>query len=490
MVSNFLNAKIPSHIDWNSDDISVNIFSGTVTFDNLVVELRNRDSDDAHTKLNLTQLHISGLSYTQFIFNDTFEASKIELENPKIAYRSNIYSSPKKSASKGLVNLLKKIIVDEIAVVNGQFEIIDTAKEDVALSVKNFNFTLESAKTGPEIIKQKIPVEYDAYTFDGSKVMVDTGLFETLKVESITAQNDALTIAGVQLKSKFGKQELSKELKSERDHIDLEIPKILIKGFQHGFLEERFSVSIEDFIIENPILETYRDKLLPDNNMRKKLYSELLRNLPIDLFIDHLQITEGQVVYEELTNRGEPAGKIWFEKIEGDVNNIQSTSNNDSLTEIGLKSKFMGYSDLELYWSFNINDANDTFLAKGHLSNFNSDKADSFLRPNLGIATDGVIEQLYFTVTGNATKSSGHMKMKYRDFKVKVLDRNRSRINKLLSAIGNIFINDGSKNDTEGYRHGQIEVKRNTSKSFFNYLWLNVNDGMIDVLTGDGEEKD
>jgi hypothetical protein len=78
--------------------------------------------------------------------------------------------------------------------------------------------------------------------------------------------------------------------------------------------------------------------------------------------------------------------------------------------------------------------------------------------------------------------------MKYKEFKFEILNQ-KNRVNKFLSAIGNLFVNDGSKTDEDGFRHGKIEVKRNQNKSFFNYLWINVESGLISTLTGDGEKE-
>lgn len=81
------------------------------------------------------------------------------------------------------------------------------------------------------------------------------------------------------------------------------------------------------------------------------------------------------------------------------------------------------------------------------------------------------------------------MKMKYDDFKFNILRKKSSKVNKFLTAIGNIFIKDGDKNtNPEGFRYGDIEAERDPTKSFFNYLWINVKSGVISTLTGNGEK--
>jgi len=53
------------------------------------------------------------------------------------------------------------------------------------------------------------------------------------------------------------------------------------------------------------------------------------------------------------------------------------------------------------------------------------------------------------------------------------------------------FAKKSSKADGDGFRHGEFKVKRRTDKSFFNYLWLNVKNGLVDTMTGkDKKQKD
>ena len=53
----------------------------------------------------------------------------------------------------------------------------------------------------------------------------------------------------------------------------------------------------------------------------------------------------------------------------------------------------------------------------------------------------------------------------------------------LVSTLANIFISKTSKNDEGGFKEGSGDVNRNQTKSFFNYLWLNLKDGMLKTVT-------
>jgi hypothetical protein len=78
--------------------------------------------------------------------------------------------------------------------------------------------------------------------------------------------------------------------------------------------------------------------------------------------------------------------------------------------------------------------------------------------------------------------------MNYENFRFRVLKKDRMGVNKLLTFVGNIFTNDGSRTDKSGYRYGEIYAERDNTKSFFNYLWINVMDGIVSTLTGNGKK--
>jgi hypothetical protein len=69
------------------------------------------------------------------------------------------------------------------------------------------------------------------------------------------------------------------------------------------------------------------------------------------------------------------------------------------------------------------------------------------------------------------------------------MERDKLRVNKLITFIGNLFVDDGSRADENGYRYGTLQVERHQNKSFFNYLWISLQDGMLDVLSGNGKKE-
>jgi len=182
------------------------------------------------------------------------------------------------------------------------------------------------------------------------------------------------------------------------------------------------------------------------------------------------------------------AGALSFENLDVKISNLSNKRNVENPVQIQLNADLMGTGKFDLNWQFNVYDPKSTFLISGSLSNFNTASLNDFLVPNLRTQTTGTIDQLYFTISGDEYAATGDIKMKYEDFKFQVLNKERNGVKSVLSFIGNLFINDGSKTDIDGYRYGEISTERVKNKSFFNYLWINLQDGLLSVLTGNGKK--
>ena len=305
-------------------------------------------------------------------------------------------------------------------------------------------------------------------------------------METMDLDNSSIHITDISLFTILSKLELSKTIKYQRDHLTLDIPEIRIENHNYIVSNDSLQVNFKSLLLNAPVLEMYRDKSILENFNRRPLYAELFRELPFKVAIDSVLIKQGMVRYEENLPNDKRAGILSFEKIDASIGNLSNLKANKKNLKITVDADLMGTGDFNLDWEFNVQDTRNAFVISGGLSNFNTANLNDFLIPNLRTKTTGTIDQLYFTISGDEYAATGDIKMNYEDFKFQVLNKERSGVKKVLSFIGNLFINDGSKADSDGYRHGHISTERIKNKSFFNYLWINLEDGLIDVLTGNG----
>lgn len=484
-VEKLLTKKVPDHIHLVYDNIEVNILTGSVLITDLIMDM---NTGHVHTEMQLENIRMDGFGYFNCFFGNTIGARKIRLINPRVRYYIP-NSSQKTTSNKLLEPVTKKVFaLDHLEIVDGEITCVQKGTSGLKFMVENMDLSLENIQLDKETVLGKIPFSYGNYSLRTGKVHADLGSYEALDLSGVSLRNRVLQLSNLSLKSKYDKITLSRKLDKEHDYIDLKIPKVRLGNLDFGFRGERFFLKTTSVAIHNPTMEIYRDKLLQDDHEPKKLYSQMLRELPMDLQILELGIKDGYIAYSELVKTGTVPGEIVFSDLKASMANVINTYDNDEKTEVVAKARLMGEAPIELRWKFNSQEGGDPFLVSGTLTDFKSSSLNEFLRSNLRAEATGDVDELYFTVSGDAVSASGDMKMNYGDFAFTVLKKDRMGVNKLLTFVGNIVANDGSKSDKMGYRYGEIYAERDHTKSFFNYLWLMVMDGMINTLTGDGKK--
>ena len=487
-IANFVETKLPSHMQLEYKLIDVNVLTGTAKFKTIDFRVRAVDSLKQVTRLQIGSLEVIGLGYWQFLFNKKIALKSLNIEKPILKSYLKEKQTDTSQTDSNKIGLLKQIYIDEINVANGDVTLLKSDNDSLAMKLDSVNIKIDHVTTNDSLINSKIPVAYGSLMFEGTSLYADLGPYESLKVGKVKVDEGDITISDLKIKSKYSKTKLSWHLHKERDYIDLQIPEVSFEHIDFGIIQKKLWVSTGTGKLKGATLEIFRDKLLPDDTERKKLYSEALRKLPIQLNVPKVEISDSYIAYSERVNRETSPGKIIFDDVHAEILDIQNVPEKNEKTSVTAKALLMGEAPITLNWSFDAKKESDAFTASGTVKNFHSKNINSFLESNLRVRAKGEIQELYFTISGNSISSSGDMKMKYEDFKFSVLKKDRLRINKLLTAIGSLFVNDGSNTDENGYRYGGIKAERDPTKSFFNYLWLNVGDGLTSTIIGNGKK--
>ena len=488
-VISFLERKVPNHIDFAYDNITIDLLKGNIAFEEVVVVSLGKQTSSCEIKVNADRLSITGFSYWKLLFKKSIFLKTLTLTKPHLNFKTCPNDSDNEEANKSNpIKLLKEIFVEELIFDSGIVEIWDANEEVELISIESIDLSLKQVTTNPEIITKYVPFTFTEYKLDFQKFNAPLGEFEALKMESMVIDNSNIEINNISLATIYSKSELSKKITYQRDHINLFIPSINVEDHNYVVSNDSLQVNFKELFLTKPMLEMYRDKSRLEDFRNKPLYAELLRKLPFKVAIDSVFIEKGSIIYEEDIPNNVKAGALSFEKLDATISNLSNLVNVEDPLKIQLRANLMGVGKFHLDWQFDVQDLRNTFLISGGLSNFNTANLNDFLVPNLRTQTTGTIDQLYFTISGDDNVATGDIKMSYEDFKFQVLNKERNGIKKVLSFIGNLFVNDGSKADENGYRYGDINVERVKNKSFFNYLWINLQDGLLDVLTGNGKK--
>jgi hypothetical protein len=475
-------------IDYNS--IRVNVWTGNLEMKAPKITILGNTTSKSILHAQLKTIEIKDISYYDFLVNDEVTVDKIILDQLVAKYKHNAHVN-KDEYSKGVLDKLNQIInVETVKINNADILVSSLESDSTLLSIPKLNFELNKLQLNPKASKIEDKIAYNDFQILAKNLKWGMNEFDDLFVDSILITNNNASFSGFEIKTKYNKAYYSNILKTERDHFNLKIEAMTLKDMDFGFINKQFYLTSKEVDIVSPEAEIYRDKLVADDTSYKPMYGAMLRDLDFKLGLKAVKITNGKISYLEKVNSGNPAGRLDFVNLDATILNL-GNSNQTEETKIKLSSTFMENSILNVDWNFKVADNTDYFEFKADLSVFNADQLDQFTKANLNIDLNGELQQTYFTISGNKQTSRVDLKLKYDDFEVAVLKKNGKEKNRFLSKLVNLIVSDDSEEQKHNFRYGQNkEVERDISKSVFNFVWLNVKQGLLGAMTGDGLLKE
>lgn len=481
-LENFIQERLPENMVRSYDDITVESFGGSLIVTNASLIIKNKEDSVKHTFINVEKLKISDISYWDYMFNNEIHVEAISLENPKIVYYENRLKPSKDTVRQAVARIYKPIIVDRVQIKNTKLVIYEKGKDSTKVYATGLTVKVDGIKVDNGTVMRKIPFEYKDFEAKSDTVFVKVSPYENLSVEDFSIKNNNAIFKNLKLKTKYSKRELSRVITKERDHFDLKIKSLSIADFDFGFKHNRFFAKSKKVSLNAPLLEIYRDKLVADDPKIKPLYSKMLRDLPFELTIDSLKITDANIKYEERQKAENMGGSINFRNLDAAISNVSNTYKSPNKTTLKATANFMENTPFSVDWDFDVQNKSDTFNFKAAVGSLNASKMNSFTEPNLNVRLEGNTNKTFFTIYGNRETSTTAMKISYSDFKVTILRKNGKGKNKFLSAITDIFISKNSKKENEYYREGNAESTRDQTKSIFNFLWVSVKNALVKTM--------
>ncbi|WP_040280910.1 AsmA family protein [Psychroserpens damuponensis] len=482
--------NLPDHINLQYNNADIDLLSGNLTLENPLVTIKGQVTNEINAQIAFKSLEVNNLSYWELYRNDAINLESAKLIEPNITYyhNKNVQEQSYDAMLEG--NLKKTFNIEEFYVENAKINVFDIDNDSLLFSSEHLNIKLSSI-TSKSSESSKLPFVIGDFNFSTKNLKYQLNDFDDLFVKSIDINDKNSKLSEVKIQTKYSKQGLSKQLKTERDYIDLSINSIDIKN-QNVVLKKgmrsRFEANQIDFNTLD--LEVYRDKLIADDVKHKPLYSKMLRELGFDLDLNKVSINNGQIVYEEKVKIDKPAGKLEFSNFDATIKNVSNNDADTLKTTINISTIFMKDTPLNVNWNFDVSDINDRFMFKADIGLLQAEHLNQFMQPNLNLKLEGALLKTYFTIDGTVNTSQVDLKTDYDQFDVIILKDDGKEKNKFLSGLVNLFISKDSKNETDDFRESDTKtVDRDKTKSVFNYVWKNAQSGLLSAMAGDGKKE-
>lgn len=240
----------------------------------------------------------------------------------------------------------------------------------------------------------------------------------------------------------------------------------------HGYFRDTLA-HIATLHIENPIINVYRDKRPPrEPNVIRPLPVTMLKNLQLKLKVDSILVHNGQVQYEELSEKTGRAGIIGISQLNASLAGIKSHDHQpaDSL-KLHADAWIMDSIRVNLRLHESYTDPLAAFHMTTKVSPANLMILNKVVEPLASVRIrSGHLDTLTLRAIGREHLSYGEMRMLYRKLNVQFLqagdEEKRSFVTKMITFIANSFV---IKNRNQ-HKTGIIYFERLRDRSIFNYM--------------------
>lgn len=480
------NNKTPYEIGYKN--LTVHIWSTSIEADTVVVTPKvkpKNSSEKIGIYATINKLSVTDFSIWKLLFSNSLSAQSITISNPEILlyYKKEKDKDRLSRVKNEVVAPFEQIIkVSDIFVKNATVTMLKTETNKVFFDAKNISMNIEGIKIDNNTLSQKIPFQYDTYDLQIDSILYQPDAFYKFKMDHLRIKNDRLNAENFQMLPLLSRREFVKAVAKEKDMFIVKAKKIDVTTLHWGFKKEQMYFDTQKIVLDGVDANIYRNKIPADDLSKKKLYSELLRNLKFAMTIENFEMRNSKLVYEEEVNFEKGPAILTFDRFNLKASNIQSglgLTKTDDL-KIKIDCIFMKNSALNVDWKFNILDKSDSFNIKGTIANFDLNAMKRFTEPYLNASFDGEFKKYQFDIWGNDVNSKGNASLFYKNLDVTFYQKKEPhKESKVKSTIANWII---KKDSDQEAKTATMELERIQEKSFYNFLWRNVAESLKKIL--------
>lgn len=448
--------------------------------------------------IQISKLYIDGLSPTDFINSSTFDLKQIKVDSPiiivthqkrnyNIKDTSSFYSriAPNQEAYS-----LKSLMLN-----NADLRIVNKDKGGTTSSFKNLSIFLDDIKIDESTIRDSTRFLFakDANLYLGNYVSNTSNKKYTFSIDSVALkpQLGTMKVKGLRLKPIDTKTDFNDKLRFQEDRFDISILETEVKNMNWWTLLANEGLFADAGTLKGGYLKVYRDQTLPlsaESKVGKFPHQELM-GLPFPIHINQLFFQDLNVSYEEFNPKSQETGRIDFEHVNANIQNITNITEviqlNNSM-KITSTSTFMNQTQLDASFDFDLTrTANGNFSVNMVLGKMDGTKLNQITEGLGMIKVEKLnIEKLKAAVNGNNDFATGDVSFAYNGLTVSALkkdDNNKFKRKGFASLIANKFLLNSNSN---GSVVQKVSYQRDTRKSFFNLIWKTISKGVTATVIG------
>jgi len=491
--------------DFSSAEL--HILRGTIVIFNITLKpdtaIYNRRKKQHIAPNNLVELHVKRLTLShihpfKLYFQHKLDIGEIVLNEPvvNISYQLNhtkdTVLKQNRTAWQKISKTLRSIHIGTILLGDVKLKYDDYSGNKLAISeLKEMNLTasdllIDSATQTDKsrlLYCKDIIAELNNYTAKSPNGLY-TYKVNHVKLSTLTSQ---LNVEGITLKPINAAGFF---VKSHRDRFTMRLDSLQLNKFDFLNYHKYRILTASSLILNKGIVEVFGNPNHPKDK-RDKITSFPnvgLFKINADMKIDTVLVRQINVFYTEYNEKSKEPGTISFNNTSGHFLNV--TTNQLALQKnnncaIQLTSYFMNRAKLNVEFTFNLTDKNNSFSYKGSLGQMDLQFVNPAVKPLAMIKINsGIVKQLDFNVQADKSLARGKIGVLYNDLKVSILKVDTTFDNlanrPIASLFANLFIvkHNNPDNDGEQPRSATVYYTRTPETPFFKFIWQTLLSGL------------
>ena len=513
-IKNVIKSKINNNPDStliiNYGDIDVNIYTGFIRINDLIIEPGKKKTDNFEEgklksifSLKVKTFSISGVNILNYLNTKKAQVGKIKVKDADINILVNqSLKSDKPEKPKAALNILSKelqgVSVKEILFKNINLRVSDIKnKEEPFTKLNSLSISIKGVNLDSTTINNSLPVTYKSIVVKTEEFVYSAPKFYSINFSNLnfSMQDSTLEIANFQFEPKYSKAEYDKRTAFENDLFNIKTDAIIIHRLGiHGFIADK-KLNIPSLEILMPVIDIYRNKRIADPPYKfKPLLVSLIKKIPIAVLLDTLKIKKGNLVYGELHEHRDTPGEVEFTNLYMTGYNITNQEEQISLHpdfRLDVTAMLMGKAKLQVDFKFDLSTTSDFFTVKGNLGRIDATEINRVSESMMMVKIkSGIIHKASFSFSANNDQSNGELILDYENLAIEVEKQDAHKKYKVLSAIANEIMNKNNMPENKKYKTGVILYDRNKNKAIPNYLWKSIQSGLVSIIATVAETKE
>lgn len=471
--------QIENDFQFTFDDFKINLISGKAKLNGVNLLLFNQVDTVGYFKGDIL---IEVKSWRNIIFDDEKLIRNIVLKEAEFYYAKDYPLITKNKNGKDN----QQVEISNVSV-TGKLHLADKHTEQSGQLTTNFdlntalNYNSKHEFSVDKIIKQVTTFEVSKFHY-----YLPDGFHQLTITEIAFTKFDNIALTQVTINPIDSKKTFSLKKKIASDFVSASIDSIQLIGFDRQIDEHIFIDQIELF---QPNIDVFKDKNYPENKEYKAIMVDLLREFKTPVYIRTVEFNSMFIKYTEFVNQAKEAGALFFSEANATISNITNVKDSLLLSRnmlIEAEAKFYGKGILKTSMRYDMLSSSGQFGVKGSLGPMDMTTINAMLSKLMPVKIkSGQLDNLRFSFSGTSTHSEGEMQFEYTELNIELLEVDYwdSRFTRnIMSSIGNRLMRNSNPSNNGVFKIGEIKQDRNTTKSIFNYWWINLKSGFLSTL--------